>query len=130
MKKLLICLSLIFSFNVGAESPIEVEPLFLQELFAQSGSIKVDDSYSSTGMLSEILGLAMGYAYSNSETKVSHECNYTNSIWECSFVIFSISTEDGNESEGSALIINYKANFDKSKNNKVKISDVEVNYAG
>lgn len=134
MKKLVLCLSLIGSltvvFNVSAESPIPVEPIFLEALFAQSGKLDVKDPYESSVKLSEILAQSMGYPQDEDTVLgVSHYCDYEESVHVCRLTIDSTSKEDGVVVDESDVIITYSAEFVK-RSRKVKISNVKVDYAG
>jgi hypothetical protein len=126
MKMLFACLSLVLSCSAFAESPISVEPLLLNALFEQSGTLKVQGEWS--GKLSELLAESMAFSGDLNETSLIHTCEYQNKGWTCRLSINSKYTDDQTTGE-SAVIITYDSVYD-SKSDSFKVKKVRADFAG
>ncbi len=128
MKMLFACLSFVFTFSAFAESPIPVEPMLLEELLNQAGTIKVQDEFSGEATLSYILSQVVGYP-DVGDKGITHVCDYSNDEGYTCTLSITIKRGDGADFEESAIMINYDAVYDDRKE-AFKVSNVRTSYAG
>jgi hypothetical protein len=130
MKNLFLFLALILSPKVFAESPIAIEPILLKELFAQAGTLEVEDSFGERNKLSDVLGEAMSYSFDDEEITVEHLCDLNAESWDCTLRIRKITFGlDAEPSDESSTMIRYSANYD-NKTGEVTIISVGFDKLG